>query len=378
MTGRELALTIWLMIGIIVILILSIKNDKIRLNVLDIFKSILSLFKVFIMQILILYTITMLILFIYLVRKWNMDISLIYTFLIFTSTTYIPIILNVIQDDENIFEYKRYYQNLFSLSVIGGVLVTSYTFNFFIEFLLIVPLLLLLGLVKGLSNYSRSTVDIEKYTDKFIAFIGLVMLGYWVIQFSKNISDLLTIDFWLSLTIDFWGIIVYIPVIILLPYFLSVEKELRYYDSSNCLEYIKLPFSYLLLNKKYKQRKEITTFNIYKIDLISKPYHVFSVYADLDKNLDIERLNYDVHTFSLKLRSGNFDKDKMKITNKALSQHNKVRPAVIYFYFSIKGEKRQYSWYKIYMWRDSRLNQRYMPVHSNWSDLGDDLFVNAV
>lgn len=377
MTGRELALTMWILIAVILTSIWSVKDDKVRLSVLEIFKLIFTLFKNFVMQFLIIYTIFMLIIFIYLIKKWNMDISLIYTFFIFSITTYIPIILNVIQDDENIFEHKRYYRNLFSLSVIGGVLITSHTFNFFIEFLLIVPLLLFLGLVKGLSSYNRSAENIEKSIDKFISFIGLIMLGNWGIQFLRNISDLLTIDFWLSLTVDFWGIISYIPVIMLLPYILSMENELRYYRSSNYLDYFKLPFNYLLLNKKYKQRKEITTFNIYKIDLISKPYHAFSVYADLDKDLDIEKLNYDVHTFSLKLRSGNYDEDEIRITNKALNHHIKVRATVIYFYFSVKGEQKQYPWHKIYMWRNSRLHQRYMPVHSNWIDLGNDLSVDS-
>lgn len=379
MTNRELALAIWVVIVIILILLWSLKNENLKKSVLGLFKVLFSLFDYFIMQFLVLYTFIILALYIYIIHNWGFDFSLIFTFLIFTITVYIPIISSVILNDDVAFEYRNYIRQVFSFAGLGVALLTSYTFNFIIEFFLVVPLLLLLGMIKGLSGYSQNSEVIETFADKLISFIGVIILVNWGIQFLKNISDLITVDFWVSLTIDFWGIFAYIPAILILPHFLSVDKKVKWYESYSYFDYIKFPFYYLYLKLKYKRRKKITTFDIYKIKLMSKPYDVFSVYAEIDKDIDIERLNYDIQTYCLKLRSGNLDEyDKMENTGSVLNKNVNLYADIIFFYFSIKDEKRYYPWYRTYLWRNPRLSQRYMPVNSDWIKLSNNLLVKPM
>lgn len=379
MTDREIAIGVWFIISALIVLVLSIKNMKLRKNVLGVFQAFFNLFKNFIMQFLFVYTLSILALFIYLLYRWDFDFSLLFTFLIFTVTTYIPIISNTTLSDDISFESKKYFKRVFSGAVLGAVLVTSYTFSFIVEFILIIPPLFILGMVKAYLEYYKNNKEVENIVNKLITFIGFIVLLNWIIQFARNLSDLITLEFWLSFTVDFWGILAYIPAILILPYFLSIDRKIRFYTNYSNFDYFKLHVQYWILNRKYKRRDSVNTFDIYKMELHSKPFKVFSVYGEVDKKVDIEKLNYDIQTFCLKLRSGNFDEhDKLANIKSIKDPSINVYADVIYFYFSIKGEHQFYPWYKMYLWRNPRLSQKYMSIKVKWVELEDNLLMRPI
>lgn len=376
MTNRELAVSIWLIIIALVVLILSLKNAKLRGNVANLFKKFYELCENFIMKFLLVYAGIVLGVLLYFIYIFDFELSLLITFIIFTITTYIPIIWNITLSNDTGFNTGTYFKQIAGVSALGAVLVTSYTFSFIVEFILIIPPLFVLGMTKGYLEHYKSNKEVENFIDKLITGIGFAILLNWGIQFARNLSELVTLDFWLSFTVDFWGILAYIPAILILPYFLSIDRKIRFYTNYSNFDYFKLHYQYWILNRKYKRRDSVNTFDIYKIELHSKPYRVFSVYGEVEKKVDIEKLNYDIQTFCLKLRSGNFEEyDKLESTKSIPDQTLNVYADVIYFYFSIKGEKRFYPWYKEYLWRNPRLSNKYMSIRVKWDELGDNLLI---
>lgn len=376
MTNRELAISIWLIIGALVVFVMCLKNTKLRGDVANLFRTFYKLFENFIMKFLLVYAGIIFGALLYCIYIFEFELSLLTTFIIFTITTYIPIIWNITLSNDTSFDTGKYFKQIVGVSALGAVLVTSYTFSFIVEFFLIIPPLFVLGMTKGYLEHYKSDKDVESFIDKVITGIGFVILLNWIIQFARNLSELITLEFWLSFTVDFWGIIAYIPAILILPYLLSIDSKIRFYTNYSNFDYFKLHYQYWVLNRKYKKRDLVNTFDIYKMELDSKPFKVFSVYGEVEKKVDIEKLNYDIQTFCLKLRSGNFEEyDKLESTKSIPDQTLNVYADVIYFYFSIKGEKRFYPWYKEYLWRNPRLSNKYMSIRVKWDELGDNLLI---
>ncbi|UZJ79440.1 hypothetical protein [Fictibacillus sp. KU28468] len=150
-----------------------------------------------------------------------------------------PMIATVATDYEKI-NVPKMFLGLLKLSIIPLFIIGEYTFNIFIE-LVLVPVITAMAIMITYIDYHSEYNAAKKWLGWLMAGIGVWILAYAFKTFVANINDLKQLVFWEKMFLELF-LFLHLPLLIFL-------KATRYYEEIWARLYI---FSGFELNKKQK------------------------------------------------------------------------------------------------------------------------------
>ncbi len=112
------------------------------------------------------------------------------------------------------FFFKTVLVNL-GLMVLFVFLSEFFPFNFWVEFLVVIPLVTLLGMLLVVSEYQKGAEQVHRLLTNVQASIGFLLLGWVGWQVYQNIGQLLHLHVLLSLGLPFVMSLFFVPVLFL-------------------------------------------------------------------------------------------------------------------------------------------------------------------
>ncbi|MCL1989283.1 MAG: hypothetical protein FWG67_00170 [Defluviitaleaceae bacterium] len=273
MNSRELAISIWIGIGLILAWLL-LKKDKESDNIISEFAKILvEIIHQPIFIVWVLYNLIFLSLFIAFALRFCLSMWFLLGYFIILLFGVLPAIeyLNRKKLAKTI---KDSLKKLLFLPAIPLFIHSSYTFNFWIEFVT-VPILLFFGLLLGVTETKEGAeeyVYLNKFINGLLILYGIVVLILSIRLFIQNISDAVTLEFWFSFSLDILVWIINLPILILIHSMLKVEilANLNNGIGRRLLFYLKYYSRQRRLRKRYSEH-----IGIQKITkVIANPYYL--------------------------------------------------------------------------------------------------------
>lgn len=371
MSNREYATLIIVIIFIITCVLFGIKNKGNRLNLVNFFKSIKHLFKHHISKLILFYSLLVLFMFILILINLDLDLLLFVDFIVFSLFTFYPTFKFMFKGVGGSLYYKLYFQDTFNSAALGGVLLSIYTFNIWIELLLIVPVLLFLGIFKAFAELDKKNKSLVKLLEYIMMLIGFIILANMFIGIVKGFNEWFTLDFWIPIFILIIGILFYVPLIYVLPTFFILEKRIYYYEKWKDIEYYKR-FIYIKINQfKMGKKPKVTNFKATNIEVAK---HSFKpCYVDILISKNIENITSDIITFIEELKLGIYTiKDKDSDNDIPIyADYIEIKA----FIESVEGNKEFVSTYR---WQNPRLKEQWLKNNKGWSSIGNNIFMNKV
>lgn len=216
MSNRELAITIWIVISILILLITLRK--KLLSPLIDIMKA---LWKIFLMPFSIIVNIYIALIFCVLWFYNILETDLIIAFSLWLLFFLYPSI-NTIYSEYSTLSIDDFVKSTLSLNIIFLFLVNQYTFSLKFE-LILVPILFLLGAMSELTKNKIDYHTVNKLSNNLIIAIGILMILNAIAQYILNINDLTTLFFWKSFAIELY-ILLHLPLLYFVKYYGYYEK----------------------------------------------------------------------------------------------------------------------------------------------------------
>lgn len=311
MDFRELAVVIWC-------LIILLFSKSIRKHVLPLLKEGVIIF-------IATYFVVVIVFLSILVRRINLSYSILWVFTMFSLFTLFPNFKKIINGEKVNNLFDSYYKSTFNRAAIFTIFLSLYTFNIYIEFLIVVPVLILLGFIKGVLEY-KSNNDNKgclRITDLLIAIIGMGIILNYIRLLILNFNEIFSLVFWIEISVSIWGIIMYLPLVYVLPRIFLIDSKIRLYKDWNNLDYLIIYFSYIKYGIKARIRPKITSFEIYNMEVLYKKTHETSVWVYIKDDVYVSILLKDVRTLFYQLRAGKF-KDYAKYDNTLHTSNPKI------------------------------------------------------
>lgn len=253
MNTREQAILYWLLILIILVGIFGRKNNLLD-SLSDIIKYTIKFLLNPIALVIIVTNLIYLAIICYFAYEDRLQISLWYIkdYLIVLFFSVFPIVeyLKKLKFTELIHEKKA---ELFSLAVIPIFINSTYTLPVIWEMILVF-IITILSLFIAIANQKKDTKIVAKLFNLILMSIGLFMLVTALDQFLRNISDVFSMDFWLSFGIEPLVWILNIPVIYLAREMIFIEKKVIFSQHENKI-YSYVKYCMKILERKLKFRK---------------------------------------------------------------------------------------------------------------------------
>ena len=89
---------------------------------------------------------------------------------------------------------KNMIRSSFGITIFFGFLISAYTLNFLIEFLVLIPILVILQLVSVVSSYEEKNAIVKNFVDNILALIGFGILFYVIFRIYNNFSTFWTVQ----------------------------------------------------------------------------------------------------------------------------------------------------------------------------------------
>lgn len=293
MTNREYAILIW---GLIFLVILIFNYQK---NLLDIVKSVYIVTKTPIMRWIISINIFLIIVGIYFSLKYRLNISFWYLkdYVITLLFTIFPIVI-AMQKSSLSELFKENIKDIFCVGAVVLFLTDTYTFSLIVE-IIIVFLLAVLSVLQAFASGNKEYSSVEKLCSFLIIIIGFFIFAKAIVQFFSNISDISTLDFWLSYAFEGLVLLLNIPVLFIAQKMFYIEKIIVYSDYPNtCFSFLKYHMTRkmrLLRCKKIADKKE-------KYKIVTKKFYwghpKFIVELNLDTHLTKKKV-LDIFAWAL-------------------------------------------------------------------------------
>lgn len=216
--SREEALLLW----IVVVLIFILSKAGARKLVFQLLES----FKIFLDKKILLIFILMLVyvcmeLFI-LSRIDLMNRVLIKDVIIWLFGSAFIVLININKVNSNKDYLRKMIVDSFKLVIVVEFIINFYTFNFFIEIMLI-PLIFFLMAMSTIAGLEKRFSLVKKIVNSILTIIGIVIFAYAFTGLINNYSDLATLDNLRAFTLSPILTILYIPFIYFLALFAAYE-----------------------------------------------------------------------------------------------------------------------------------------------------------
>jgi len=204
---REQAILIWF----VILILYALSQKNVRSTIPPLIKSLLKLMCHPIFMITIIYIVTIFLV-MYLGRIIKVNIVKDYIVWIFSAL--FPLIHKVATEYSEISTRKIFFKT-FKFSVIPLFIVNEYTLSIWAE-IFIVPILFLIGALLVIAETDEKYEPVKKILNTLLIIIGLIFLTTAIKGFLANLHDASKIEFWLKMCIDFIGITLHIPLLILI------------------------------------------------------------------------------------------------------------------------------------------------------------------
>lgn len=97
--------------------------------------------------------------------------------------------------------------------VVFAFLSNLFSFNFWIEFLLIIPLTTILVMLVVVAEYQKGAEQVHRFLRGLQAFVGFLLIAYVVWQVTKSYRQLMDIQVLFSLGLPFVMSVLFVPVL---------------------------------------------------------------------------------------------------------------------------------------------------------------------
>ncbi|MBK3497412.1 hypothetical protein JFL43_21880 [Viridibacillus sp. YIM B01967] len=177
-------------------------------------------------------------------------------YFIWIVTVLYPSIFNAISANKKPYKVSLVKQQL-GINILFLFIVSNYTFNFWIEFLILLPIITFLSMLSVVSSIKEEHQSVKKLTNFLLGGIGLFILFYAIGEFVDNFKDIKDVEFWRNLAIEVY-IILHLPIIYfakLYGYYEEYKVILKIKFRSNEEKKIKITCIRIMFILKFNETK---------------------------------------------------------------------------------------------------------------------------
>lgn len=210
LTSRELATVVWF--AILVAFALSVK--EVRSSVRSMLAILFSPKMLVLITLIITYNIAV-VWWLWGVGYW--DATMLYDTVVFVAVGGIGSVSRAASPGityDGRFFFKTILMNL-EVMVVFVFLSDFFSFNFWVEFLFVIPFLTMLVMLIAVAEHQRDATQVHRFLIGVQAFIGLFLLGYVVWQVAKNYGQLIHAQVLYSLGLPLVMSVFFVPVLFL-------------------------------------------------------------------------------------------------------------------------------------------------------------------
>lgn len=208
LTSRELAMVVWLVIFVPLALTVKGVRSVVRPMLATLFSpKLLALFAVIIS-----YNIAV-VWWLWRVGYW--DATMLYDTVVFIAVGGIGSVSRAASQGvtyDGRFFFKAILVNL-EVMVVFAFLSDFFPFIFWVEFLLVIPLVTLLVMLVVVAEYQKGAEQVHRFLSGVQSFIGFLLIGYVVWQVVKNYGQLIHVQVLFSLGLPFVMSVFFVPVL---------------------------------------------------------------------------------------------------------------------------------------------------------------------
>ena len=232
---REIASITWGTILIMAVVFSSIKNAQLRTSLIALVKAFFQI-KIITSILLITTYLVLIVLILYQMQIWDFSQlkNTFFWYIIFAIGTMFSI--NTIKENSKDF-FIDTLQSSVSLSVFLQFITNLHTFNFFIELVLIVPIISILTIFSTVARQKPEHLRVKKLCDLLLTFIFIIFFIHFLIQLFKDFSNFANYqtlqDFFIPIILTilylpfFWFFLLYIKyedIFVRLHFFIDSKK----------------------------------------------------------------------------------------------------------------------------------------------------------
>ncbi|MCC2510909.1 MULTISPECIES: hypothetical protein [Bacillus cereus group] len=247
---REYSIILWL--SIIIIFALFKNGKEIGLSFLSVIKAFFNLLKNVASILMVVY----LFLVIYLLSYLKiMEFEMIKDYVIWIFSAFFPAMYKVVIHRD--ISVLKMFKDLFKFSVFFMFIISEYTFNFWLELIIIVPISFILVLVSSFIDIENKTEykQLKNIINVLLALLGFIVLYYAMISFIDSFKDVEKMIFWKKLFFEIVIFCLHIPILYFSQIFSITEqivlKTNLIWDSRRKNKAI----IFLLLKSRFKKEK---------------------------------------------------------------------------------------------------------------------------
>ncbi|MBC6315544.1 hypothetical protein [Listeria grandensis] len=308
LNNREIAIIVWGTIFIICLLVFPKNKKDIRNSLIHVFRAWIAFCKIGIVKLFFLYEAFIMIIVAILIYANNLDWNLLKDILIYLVIGFFPF-FNSIGKMEGGKLLKSQFLSIFRFSIVPLFVIANYPFGLWIE-LILVPMATFIVLLQVVAEKQKEK-GINKLLRYLIGYMGLLIFLYALVNFFNHFEDIRDINFWLTFCIEFFGLVIQMPIIILMTRFIEIERRMVFYKKRSTIAGIKQliaeQIDFISVNKSPK----IKSFEIKEIEQLAKMPSTIRVWCYL-KDVIPENVERDIIVFNQQLNSTKYIKKIFK------------------------------------------------------------------
>jgi len=246
LTTREIASLIWLAIFIFFLVFKKIIPFK---KIKDIFVSIFHKKILIVFIIIIIYTVTILFI-IYKIQFWNLKFAK--DFIVWFVMAGLPLCFSRAMVKKEYNSFRKIIKDNIKLVAVVLLIVNIYTFNIFIE-LIIIPIVFILAIFQVFSEQDDKYKQVEILSDIILSLIVVAMLLYSIMEIVYNFNCFIFVYLLIDLFMPLLMLILYFP----LAYLIGVYSV--YDDIYSRINFLKV------ISEKEKLGRKKYIFKVFKL-----------------------------------------------------------------------------------------------------------------
>lgn len=239
LNGRERAILVWLLI----FLLWSLSQQNIRTSMLGVLKAFFHKKIVIIFSAMFLYVYLFLLIF-YKIHILNFSHVKDVVFWIFGSA--IALLMNASNSTQDEHHFKKIIRDNLKLIIILEFIITTYTFNFWVEMIFVPVMLFIIGL-STVSEMKKEYLPAKKFLNFTLSLIGSFLISFAVFQLISNWHDFTTLNILRSFILPPLLTLTFIPFLYIFALFMAYENL------------------FIRLNVFFKNDKKLANFTKFKV-----------------------------------------------------------------------------------------------------------------
>lgn len=215
LTSREVAVMVWLLIFIL----WSLSKKELRQSAIELIRTLFQGQLLIIFGTMFIY-IALILWGLYKMHLWNILHIKEVIFWIFGSAIILLMKINKVTHEENYFQ--EILRDNLKVVLIIEFIVTTYTFNFWVE-LLFVPTIFFIIALSAMSGIKKEYSPIKKGLDFTLSLIGLCLIGFAVLQIMSNMNGFWNLNNLQSFILPPLLTLTFIPFLYIWAIFMTYE-----------------------------------------------------------------------------------------------------------------------------------------------------------